>query len=175
MRHVDRPRHVTGHGVDGLVLAAETAIGRYPVRCVSMVSRMIQGIERHEAETTDYYPTDAVSLLVEPHGGRLVRREAGPADLDGIEYHPRLVVSERDLMDCEQLAYGTYSPLHGFMGREELESVLDHNRLPSGETWTLPILLQVPAASVAGFGVGDRVQVGVAVGVATARLAGVGV
>lgn len=130
-------------GADGLVLAAETAIGKYPIQCASMVSKIIHGFRYNEVENGQFYPPDAVSLLIEPHGGRLVHREATRADLSDIERLPRLSVSERELMDCEQFAYGTYSPLTGFMTRETLESVLDTYRLPGGEIWTLPILLQI--------------------------------
>jgi ATP sulfurylase len=144
-------------GADGLVLAAETAIGQFPIQCVSMVSKMIRGAERGEGNEKDFYPVDAVSLLVEPHGGRLVRREATPRDLVELERLPRLCVSERDLMDCEQLANGTYSPLAGFMDRRTLESVLGANRLPEGEIWTLPILLQTDPRRDLTFGTGDRI------------------
>jgi hypothetical protein len=126
-------------GADGLVLAAETAIGKYPIQCACMVSKVILAFQRHELDDGQFYPLDAVSLLIEPHGGRLVHREAGTADLNDIERLPRLTVSERELMDCEQLGYGTYSPLTGFMSQETLEAVLDTNHLPSGEVWTLPI------------------------------------
>jgi pyruvate kinase len=144
-------------GADGLVLAAETAIGKYPIQCASMVSKIIRGFQRDELNGNQFYPLDAVSLLMEPHGGRLVHREAGPADLADIERLPRLAIPERDIMDCEQFAYGTYSPLTGFMTRETLESVLDTYRLPSGEVWTLPILLQVNSEDIAAFALGDRV------------------
>lgn len=144
-------------GADGLVLAAETAIGKYPIQCASMVNKIIRGFQREEPNGDQFYPIDAISLLMEPHGGRLVHREAGPLDLVDIERLPRLVVPERELMDCEQFGYGTYSPLTGFMDRETLESVLDSYHLPGGEVWTLPILLQVSPTQVAGFGRGDRV------------------
>lgn len=144
-------------GADGLVLAAETAIGKYPIQCMSMVSKVIGAFQRDELDGGQFYPLDTVSLLMEPHGGRLVHREAGPADLDDIERLPRLAIPERELMDCEQFGYGTYSPLTGFMARETLESVLDAYRLPSGEVWTLPILLQVNSEDIAAFALGDRV------------------
>lgn len=144
-------------GADGLVLAAETAIGKYPIQCASMVSKIIHGFRYNELEEGHYYPPDAVSLLVEPHGGRLVHREATPADLSDIERLPRLAISEKELMDCEQFAYGTYSPLTGFMTREILESVLDTYRLPDGEVWTLPILLQVSSETIERLAPGDRV------------------
>jgi len=144
-------------GADGLVLAAETAIGKYPVQCASMVSKIIRGFQRDGLDSSQFYPLNPVSLLVEPHGGLLVHREASPADLNDIDLLPRLAILERELMDCEQFGYGTYSPLTGFMGRETLESVLDTNRLPSGEVWTLPILLQVNPENITGFATGDRV------------------
>lgn len=144
-------------GADGLVLAAETAIGQFPIQCASMVSKMIRSSERSDVDDPDYHPLDAISLLVEPHGGRLVHREATPAEIAEAQRLPRLVVSERDLMDCEQLAHGTYSPLAGFLGREALEAVLEENRLPSGEIWTLPVLLQVDFRDCADFGPGERV------------------
>lgn len=143
-------------GADGLVLAAETAIGKYPIRCASMVNKIIRGFQRDESNDR-YYPLDAISLLVEPHGGRLVRREAEPADVSDIERLPRLVISERELMDCEQFGNGTYSPLTGFMSRETVKSVLHTNRLPGGEAWTLPILLQVRSDGIGNFSAGDRV------------------
>ncbi|HEX6035401.1 MAG TPA: pyruvate kinase, partial [Anaerolineales bacterium] len=130
-------------GADGLVLAAETAIGKYPIQCASMVSKIIHGFQQNELEGDQFYPPDAVSLLIEPHGGRLVHREAVLADLNEMDRLPPLAIPERELMDCEQFGYGTYSPLTGFMTRETLESVLDTYHLPTGEVWTLPILLQV--------------------------------
>jgi ATP sulfurylase len=143
-------------GADGLVLAAETAIGKYPVQCASMVSKIIRGFQRDGLDGSQFYPLDPVSLLVEPHGGGLVHREALPADLNDIDRLPRLAILEKELMDCEQFGYGTYSPLTGFMARETLESVLDSYRLPSGEIWTLPMLLQVNSEDVAKFTPGDR-------------------
>lgn len=144
-------------GADGLVLAAETAIGNYPLQCISMVNKVIGAYQRTDVDKGQFYPLDAVSLLIEPHGGRLVHREVGPADLDGIDHLPRLTVPEQELMDCEQFGHGTYSPLTGFMTRETLESVLDTHRLPAGEVWTLPILLQVDQKEVTAFAPGDRI------------------
>jgi len=146
-------------GADGLVLAAETAIGQYPIQCASMVHKIIRGFESEENEAADYYPTDAVSLLVEPHGGRLVHHEAKPEDLEGVEKLPVLKVDKRILMDCEQFGYGTFSPLTGFMNRETLDSVLANNHLPGGEVWTLPIILQVDPDEVKGFGPGERLAI----------------
>lgn len=144
-------------GADGLVLAAETAIGEYPIRCASMINKVVRGF-RNEGETEEgFYPENAVSLLIEPHGGRLVHREATAADLADVESLHKLAVQDWDLMDCEQFGYGTYSPLKGFMNRETLDSVLDTYKLPTGDVWTLPILLQVDPDMAEGFSTGDRI------------------
>lgn len=143
-------------GADGLVLAAETAIGAYPVRCASMIVKMIQQFERTD-DGGDSYPFDPASLLVAPHGGRLIHREATAEDLAGVDALPSIEVSQTDLMDCEQFAVGTYSPLTGFMDRETLRAVLETNRLPDGTVWTMPLVLQVAGSHARGIGPGDRV------------------
>ena len=144
-------------GADGIVLAAETAIGKYPVRCANMVSQMITVFENRDHDVGDHYHLDPVSLLVKPHGGELVHREASAADLKTLGGLPELRVSITDLMDCEQFALGAYSPLKGFMDQETMNSVLAEYRLPEGTTWTMPVILQVTAEAVDGFGPGERV------------------
>ena len=58
----------------------------------------------------------------------------------------RLTVDRNVLMDCQQIAHGTYSPLTGFMTQDMLASVLRDNCVLEGDAWTLPIVLQVDAA-----------------------------
>jgi hypothetical protein len=144
-------------GADGLVLAAETAIGRFPVGCASMVVKIIREFEEESWSGASHMPKPAISMLVDPHGGRLVDRVGDAADVADPAALPSVVVDDTVLMDCEQIANGTYSPLTGFMGRETLQSVLDEYRLPGGLPWTMPIVLQVPSRAVAGFGTGDRI------------------
>ena len=109
-------------GADGLVLAAETAIGDYPVECVSMINKIIRGFKHTDLSGDGVYALDAVSMLVEPHGGWLVHREAGPDDLATLDDLPRLVVSEKDLMDCEQIGYGTdhRGTIHAYLDVSEI-------------------------------------------------------
>ena len=61
-------------------------------------------------------------------------------------------------MDVEQLAHGVYSPLRGFMTREELEGVLDHNRLPDVQVWKMPIVLQGKSQEFAAFQPGQSIR-----------------
>ena len=144
-------------GADGLVLAAETAIGAHPIACVSMVVKMIRNFEAPEDVSPLTYPFDPISLLVEPHGGHLVQRYAGLEEYEQAIGLPRLLVSDTTLLDCEQIAHGTYSPLTGFMDRRSCEAVLEANRLLDGTLWTMPILLPASEESTANFDVGDRI------------------
>ena len=132
-------------GADGLVLAAETAIGHNPVACANMITKMIHSFETDQlTENSGIFYDDPKSLLVEPHGDHLtcnVKREEDISDLDGLR---KTQVEVTDLMDCEQIATGVYSPITGFMDRETLFSVLESNRLPNGLIWTMPIILQIP-------------------------------
>jgi ATP sulfurylase len=122
-----------------------------------MVVKIIREFEEESWSGASHMPKPAISMLVDPHGGRLVDRVGDAADVADPAALPSVVVDDTVLMDCEQIANGTYSPLTGFMGRETLQSVLDEYRLPGGLPWTMPIVLQVPSRAVAGFGTGDRI------------------
>jgi pyruvate kinase len=146
-------------GADGLVLAAETAIGQYPVNCARMVGKVVQQFQRNASSGTHAIRVRPSSLLVgaEPHGGRLVCRTLGAADDLETRDLPQITIEDEELTDVEQIARGTFSPLCGFMDKACLESVLEHNRLPSGLTWTMPIVLAVPKQVASQFSTGDRV------------------
>jgi sulfate adenylyltransferase len=86
----------------------------------------------------------ATAKLVRPHGGELIDR-TGPApdDLENLEL---LQLTQRELSDLDMIASGALSPLEGFMGRADYDSVLDEMRLSSGLPWALPVGLAVDAA-----------------------------
>jgi ATP sulfurylase len=149
-------------GADGLVLAAETAIGQHPVGAVDMVLNLI---ERFRASSEGYRIEDLLeggpTLLPALHGrtplrGWTPRRSSLPAAQ--IARLPGIEVDVETAMDIEQIANGVYSPLRGFMTQEELESVLDGHRLPGGDVWTMPIVLQGRSQEFAAFNPGQTVR-----------------
>lgn len=144
-------------GADGLVLAAETAIGRYPINCVAMSSKVIQVFEHQKQNPPHTFSESIASLLIPPHGGGLVQCWAAPDDLAQISSLKKLKLRETDLMDAEQIAVGTYSPLRGFMTKEELQSVLDRKRLPNETVWPLPVVLQVSQREAGSVCAGEKV------------------
>jgi pyruvate kinase len=136
--------HTLRDGVDGLVLAGETAIGKYPIKCAAIVRKLIDECESRRDKVQHEIAMDAMSSLVEPHGGRLIERMAEQNEIPSFEQLPSITLDGEELTDCEQIALGTFSPLRGFMDRETLESVLEKYCLKNGVVWTLPIVLQTP-------------------------------
>ncbi len=145
-------------GADGLVLAAECAIGAYPVAAANMVKKIILEYENKQNSWQQlHYSSPAVNSLVEPYGGVLVHRAANIVDRRGRRSCPTLQVKNTDLMDCVQITNGTFSPLTGFMGSKELDTVLNEHRLQNGLAWTMPIVLQADEKSLTEISAGDRV------------------
>lgn len=72
---------------------------------------------------------------------------------------PSIVVSDEAIMDTELIATGGYTPIEGFLGREDFESVLTNMRLANGSPWTIPIVLPVDEENAAGLKEGDNVAI----------------
>ncbi len=85
--------------------------------------------------------------LIAPHGGKLNTREVhGDAALE-LEQRaaslPKRILTSRELSDLELLANGGFSPLDGFMTREQYHAVVDGMHLPTGLPWSIPVTLSV--------------------------------
>ncbi|HSS95102.1 MAG TPA: adenylyl-sulfate kinase, partial [Candidatus Dormibacteraeota bacterium] len=59
---------------------------------------------------------------------------------------PRLAVGQRELSDLFMLASGGLTPLTGFIGAKDYESVVTTGRLANGTPFTIPIVLRAAAA-----------------------------
>jgi sulfate adenylyltransferase len=85
-----------------------------------------------------------------PHGNKLVNRVLHGKErkraLQTAATLEKVEISEAAARDVENIAKGVFSPLEGFMSRDEFETVLHLMRLPSDLAWTMPIVLDVPKA-----------------------------
>jgi sulfate adenylyltransferase len=76
---------------------------------------------------------------IKPHGGVLINRitKVDPTGLFSI------TISEDLANDVENIADGIFSPLEGFLGQQDFESVVSRGRLANDLAWTIPIVLDV--------------------------------
>src|SRR5262245_55030709 len=82
-----------------------------------------------------------------PHGGVLVNRLVADADRSAAETRagalPSITLTAVQHADLFCIATGVLSPLTGFMGRADYESVVERMRLANGTVWSLPVTLAV--------------------------------
>ncbi len=60
-------------------------------------------------------------------------------------------------MEIENIATGVYSPITGFMGDDDLKSVLHSMRLKNGILWPIPILLDINEKDSLKIKIGERI------------------
>lgn len=128
-------------GVTGFVLTKETAVGKYPIETINMLLSIFKEFENNY-EDIDLENLQS-NLLPLPHGGKLVSRISKEISKEKLNSMKKILITEENLMDLEQIAVGSFSPLKGFMKKSEILSVLDYLRLPNGVIWPLPIFLQI--------------------------------
>src|ERR687893_342725 len=89
----------------------------------------------------------AESSTIAPHGGYLVDRHAPEEDRGDLMRQalglPRVPLDARTLSDLQMIASGVFSPLEGFMLRDDYESVVEDMRLANGLVWSMPVTLAV--------------------------------
>jgi len=97
--------------------------------------------------------------LVPPHGGELKELLASPARAEELRAlsrdWPSWSLTDRQVRDLELLMNGGFSPLAGFMNREEYEGVRDRMRLCDDTLWPIPITLDIPRELGDRLGAGD--------------------
>lgn len=81
--------------------------------------------------------------MPEPHGGRLINRVVGKDRMEEAKRLPQIVLTKELAKEAQNIAYGVFSPLEGFLTRKDYVSVLNERRLTTGIPWTIPIVLDV--------------------------------
>ena len=81
------------------------------------------------------------------HGGHLINRIATSEErqefIEKAERLPKIELDKRALSDLEMIAIGGFSPLNGFMEKDDYESVVVDMRLKNGLPWSIPVTLSV--------------------------------
>lgn len=85
--------------------------------------------------------------LIKPHGDELVDLIVNDARSSQLKQESRdwvaIDLAPRQICDLELLINGGFSPLTGFMNREDYESVCQDLHLSNGVIWPVPIVLDV--------------------------------
>jgi sulfate adenylyltransferase len=99
-----------------------------------------------------------------PHGGTLVNRRAPEEERTqrAAQQLPKVVLGARTLSDLEMIASGVFSPLRGFMVREDYDSVVETMRLAGGLVWSMPITLSVSKEEASSIGEGEEIALAAA-------------
>jgi sulfate adenylyltransferase len=99
--------------------------------------------------------------MIRAHGGALtdliLSGEAAVEVHDASRDWPSWDLTPRQLCDIELILNAGFSPLEGFMGRADFDSVCEQMRLASGELWPIPITLDVTEEMADSLAAGDRV------------------
>ncbi|MEW6260216.1 MAG: bifunctional sulfate adenylyltransferase/adenylylsulfate kinase [Thermodesulfobacteriota bacterium] len=100
-------------------------------------------------------------MTIEAHGGELIDRlvdEQRAVELRRKSRDfPSLTLSKGSVSDLELLMNGGFSPLKGFMGRKDYETVLETMYLSDGTLWPLPVCLDFDPQRTKGIEPGTTV------------------
>ena len=77
--------------------------------------------------------------MINAHGGKLVNRVT-KTDTSGLF---SVDISADLANDVENIADGIFSPLEGFLNKQDFDSVIEKGRLTNGTAWTIPTVLDV--------------------------------
>lgn len=78
-------------------------------------------------------------MVSQPYNNKLTDRVVEKPEQ--IDDYPSILLTEDEYMDLELIATGAYSPLEGFMDKQNFKSVLDNLCLKDGTPWSIPIVL----------------------------------
>lgn len=96
----------------------------------------------------------------EPHGGRLVNRVVAGSAAERVREQlvdPVIQLDWNQYQDLVNIATGRFSPLEGFLTRNDFVKVVNDLALEDGTVWPLPVTLDVSAESAENLAPGETV------------------
>jgi len=94
--------------------------------------------------------------MPKPHGGKLINRHIKKSSID-TKGHKKFEINTNISEDILNIANGVFSPLKGFLCRNDLENVISNKRLTDDTPWTIPIILDFNKKELNGIKDGDKV------------------
>jgi sulfate adenylyltransferase len=100
-------------------------------------------------------------MTIAPHGGslidRLIPEAERPAAVAEAAELTAITLSPWSYSDLDLIAIGGFSPLTGFLGQADYQSVVRRMRLANDLVWSIPVTLPVTRAEAAELCVGQRI------------------
>ena len=95
--------------------------------------------------------------MSKPHGGKLINRyiKKAPSEIADM---PKFDINTNLAEDIENIAKGVFSPLEGFLCKNDLENVLKEKRLENDTPWAIPILLDFNKKEIKDIKEGDQIS-----------------
>jgi len=97
-----------------------------------------------------------LSFLPKPHGGKLI--QAFDPNYDVTQIEKAIEIDAIALSDLELIGIGLFSPLTGFLGKADYESVVENMRLADNTIWSIPVTLPVSYETAATLEVGEEIK-----------------
>ncbi|MDH7506346.1 MAG: sulfate adenylyltransferase [Candidatus Thermoplasmatota archaeon] len=94
--------------------------------------------------------------MIQPHGGKLIDRKIKNKKPDTSNI-PKFEINTNTAEDVLNIANGVFSPLQGFLCKDDLENVLKEKRLENDIPWTIPILLDFDKQKINNIKEGDTI------------------
>jgi len=94
--------------------------------------------------------------MPKPHGGKLIDRHIKKKSFDTNDY-PKFEINTNLSEDVLNIANGVFSPIEGFLCKNDLENVVKEKRLADDTPWTIPILLDFDKNDFKSIKKGDSV------------------
>jgi len=103
-----------------------------------------------------------MSKLVAPHGGKglvccLLEGAELEAELKKAEGLKKLEITGRAKGDLIMMGIGGFSPLNGFMGKEDWKNVCENFTLADGTFWPVPVTLDASKSEADAIAVGEEI------------------
>jgi sulfate adenylyltransferase len=99
--------------------------------------------------------------MIQPHGKILVNRVLKKEDAEKAQKKAKelkaIELDEELVKDVKNIARGVYSPLTGFMGKDDFESVVHKMTLADGTIWSIPFVLDIDKKTVDQLAVGEQI------------------
>ncbi|PPA71121.1 sulfate adenylyltransferase [Jeotgalibacillus proteolyticus] len=97
-----------------------------------------------------------MSHLPNPHGGELVQAYNPSFEFSSIQ--KEIEIDSIALSDLELIGVGLFSPLKGFLGQKDYESVVTSMRLENGTIWSIPVTLPVSSSYAETLTKGEQIK-----------------